>query len=418
MNKLVDDINELNEGVVDLCSEFDARSKSTGCSISASQREGFIYIGDSLTRFQTPTRIVDLLNVFSFVEPAEGKGDRNEYEESIKWYKAIPVKNSSMKDVMEHSGGLSKVIERLEIFQKMAITLPITEEEKSYTRAMYDGFQVIKIFIEEKHSKRTAVVPMDYCVLCWRRVRHSQKKSDDFGMKRRESSYYCLEHHPERSVDKYHEARTALISAVKAEKKEFSEDIRRLEDREINNDSKPLLMYKWLNAFAPKTSLISTSIDVDKMDWQSICQSIFDQTKSIYPSVFEKIKDCDPKGYGSFAQWLFYGVLNMLDSDPNKGERLFWQSNSLVEWTTFDGDTEGWKTLLALFRRYEAYTHIMNRSRPRGPVKGQTVDTIKKQRIRALIQKHENEYGKAKVARIARELSVSRTHVYSVLNEK
>jgi len=418
MNKLVDDINELIEGVADLCSELDAKSKSTGYSVSARQREGFIYIGDSLIRFQVPTTVVDWLNVFSFVEPAKGKADRNEYEESIKWFREIPTENPTMADVMEHSGGLSKVIERLELFQKMAITLPITEKEKSYTRAMYDGFQVIKTFIEEKHSKRTSVVPMDYCVLCWRRVRHSQEKSDDFGMKRRESSYYCLDHHPERSADKYHEARTALISAVKAEKKEFSEDIRKLEDREISNDSKPLLMYKWLNAFAPKTSLISASIDVDKMNWQSACQFIFEQTKSIYPSVFEKIKDCDPKGYESFAQWLFYGVLNILDSDPNKGERLFWQSNSLVEWTTFDGDSEGWKTLLALFRRYEAYTHIMNRSRPRGPAKGQTVDTIKKQRIRALIQKHENEYGKPKVARIARELSVSRTHVYNVLNEK
>jgi hypothetical protein len=418
MNKLVDDINELIEGVADLCSEFDARSKSTGCSISASQREGFIYIGDDLTRFQTPTRIVDWLNVFSFVEPSEGKGDRNEYEESIKWYKAIPVQNSSMKDVMEHSGGLSKVIERLEIFQKMAITLPMTEEEKSYTKALYDGFQFIKTFIEKKHSKRTAVVPMDYCVLCWRRVRHSQEKSDDFGMKRRESSYYCLEHHPERSANKYHEARTALISAVKAEKTELSEDIRKLEARELSNDSKPLLMYKWLNSFAPKTSLISEYIDVDKMNWKSACQFIFDQTKSIYPSVFDKIKDCNPKDYECYAQWLFYGVLNMLDSDLNKGERLYWQSNLLVQWTSFDGDMESWKTLLALFRRYEAYTHIMNRSRPRGPAKGQTVDTIKKQRIRALIQKHEKEYGKAKVAKIAKELSVSRTHVYSVLNEK
>jgi hypothetical protein len=158
MNKLVDDINELIEGMADLCSEFDARSKSTGYSVSAREREGFIYIGDSLTRFQVPTRIVDWLNVFSFVEPAKGKGDRNEYEESIKWYKAIPVKNSSMKDVMEHSGGLSKVIERLEIFQKMAITLPMTEEETSYTKALYDGFQVIKTFIEEKHLLKKNIV--------------------------------------------------------------------------------------------------------------------------------------------------------------------------------------------------------------------------------------------------------------------
>ena len=45
-------------------------------------------------------------------------------------------------------------------------------------------------------------------------------------------------------------------------------------------------------------------------------------------------------------------------------------------------------------------------------------NTINKQRIRALIQKHEKEYGKPKVARIAKELSVSRTHVYNVLNEK
>lgn len=73
MNKLVDDINELIEGVVDLCSEFDAKSKSTGCSFSARQREGFIYIGDSIERFKIPSGIIDWLNVFSFVEPAGGK---------------------------------------------------------------------------------------------------------------------------------------------------------------------------------------------------------------------------------------------------------------------------------------------------------------------------------------------------------
>lgn len=340
---------------------------------------------------------------------------KSDYEESIKRFKPLSD-GAGVNSFIERSGGLSRSLERTLHFKRYQESIPVEEQDILFVQDLDVCLNIINSFIKQKHSERKTKTPLDFCVLCWRRVRHKQERVNSFTKERRDSNFYCWVHHPNRERNFSKQTLDALIAAVKAEKHEYADELALFVAGEMSDSSRHNHLTKWLKSFSPKSKLL-TLHSIPKEKWLELSERIHAECADFYPAVYEKIKDIPPLNSSNFPEW-FFKILDRLDESKFKKERIYWQTYGVREWTTFDGPSvEGWKVLLQIFRRYEANHYIMNRARPRGPQKSGPRPTTLKKQIENEIKLHQNKYGKVKTGLIVSKLETSRKSVAAVKKE-
>lgn len=393
------------------------KSKEASLSISETQRRGHIYIADEVSHIILPEEVIYALNFINWDEVEL-------CEKTIKyvpWFKKLPAKNVTMKELIRLSGGLSRCISRLQTSEKFLkyYMFSITHLSDSMQRSVYsyifallDGLQLIKGVTNDKKQRRTPKNPVDFCVLCWRRVRHGKFKKNIRGIKRRDSSFYCPKHHPNKETGAYNKARGTLLRAVKDEKKQFKYDIDKYELNLTSNARNPLLLNKWLLSFV-SASPLSRKSDLKVKDWGATIEVLMLEAEKHFPYVYSVIKEQSKPKASSWANWMFNHVLDPLGGGLGNEERMYWHNENTTEWATLDNDA--WLTILHVFRRYEAYHYIINRNRPRGPQKAlNKPETPLKKQVRLLLHKALNENRTVDIKVIAKQANTSLKTVYEV----
>ena len=410
---------ELVEEIGEQIRAFNFRAEQLGVSISAKKREGTIHVFEGFQNIIVPDQVITSINSIDW----KNVNFHEELSQSIPYYKNIP-EGASLSKLVELSGGLSKSLLRIQAVDRYLYKdswgLSDEEEDKriihSYIHSIYDGLQVIKTAVNIKHKHRKPSSPQDFCVLCWKRVRHNQKEVADYEKKRRESNYYCPEHHPTRATDGYLKAIRSLIKAVKDERPKFKCDLERLKSGQISSESRAAMFNKWTISFAPKSKLLTGRM-ADDIEWDILAEILIHQAKINYKNVHVKIAS-SLKDRENWQLWFFNGLLDSLDDTKDKSERLMWQTTDVKNWRIFEWRKYGWTVILHLFRRYEAYYYISNRSRPRGPKSQENRPlTPLQKRIKLALDEYVNQGLKPSVKRIAEELGVAPKTVYQLKNK-
>lgn len=411
---------EFVDSIGEVLGRLEKRTNDEGIAFSGKPREGSVYIFDELRNLFIPIKVVHALNSVNWDEMPL----TNEEKDSLPYFHNLELDITSISDFVESSGGLTKSLYRLEATERYYYRsnwgLSDKEDDErivfSFIKSLYDGIQLIRTFINKKHRHRETNEPQDFCVFCWKRVRHNQERVDDLDKKRRESNSYCPEHHPTRSPENYLKAKRALEKAVKDERPEFSHDLERLYSDDISRESRAAMFNKWTMSFAPKSKLLTGWISED-IEWQTLVEVLLHEAEINYKNLYRKVEG-SLDGRENWPQWFYYGVLDSLDESKDKRERIMWQTTGVKSWCVSDWKEIGWPIVLHLFRRYEAYYYVSNRRRPRGPkpVKNRPLTPLQ-ETIQQELYKYLNNGIKPKVKDIAQTLDVAPKTVYQVYNK-
>ncbi|MBY8291486.1 hypothetical protein KW537_14405 [Vibrio fluvialis] len=411
---------EFADSVSKVVCELDSRAENESFAFSGKPREGMVYVLEEFRTLILPSPVVEALNCVDWGTLVLTDKEK----ESLPYFHRLKHEVVSLSDFIEASGGVAKSLSRLEATQRFYYQehWGLSDEENdqriiySFIKCIYGGIQAISSFINKKHEHRNAKDSQDFCVFCWKMVRHNQETDSDLEKKRRESNYYCSDHHPTRETGNYLKAKRALIKAVEDERPEFRNDLERLSSEKMTSESKARMFNKWMVSFAPKSALLTGRID-ESISWEELAQIVLIEAKINYSYTYSKIES-SLKYKDSWIKWLYYGVLQSLDDSKDKNERIRWQNIGASHWNLGEWKKSGWRVILHLFRRHEAFHYVSNRPRPRGPkVDSERPMTSLQVKIKQEIESYLDSGRKPDVKEIAKTLKVARKTVYGVIHK-
>lgn len=292
-------------------------------------------------------------------------------------------------------------------------------------------FQLLKTSINKKHLKRQRQEPLFLCALCWKRVRVSDE-SESFD--RKDSTFYCPDHLPNKSEHFYRRDKTALFSAMKASNNRFLNELQRYEKLSFKTSFSLIpTFYKWLGSFSPKPSVLYSWVEIIKdqsQNWQGKANRLTELSRNFYPKAYDKIKDIDAHQYNSVESWSIDGVINALDNSKAKSEVAFWnqQEPTRIKLSSFlvgqenqnnkvsenEETNEYLMLMFSVLSRYEAYQIVRNTPQPRG---GGHKNKQLRATVKALREQNILTTGKQNVALIANDMNISQARVYILLKE-
>lgn len=391
--------------------EFMDAANRRGVSVSAKPNKNFLYIGELLKKY-------DLERLFP----------QNKF---------TTIEVVTFRDLLKRCVSISRTCSLLQqrIDYLKQTNSVASEETRSFLNSLItlrDCFQLVKTAINKKHLKRYSEEPLFFCALCWKRVRVSDEP--EF-LDRKESTFYCPDHLPNKSDHLYRRDRTALISAMKTTGNRFLEELQYYEKLSFKTSFSLIpTFFKWLGSFSPKPSALYLSIQnikTQSQTWQSKANLLNEFSQNIYPIAYEKIKEVDACKYESIESWLIDGVITALDNDKGKKEAKFWKQEEVTrtKFSTFliASDTrnrdvieneitnEYLMLMCSVLSRYEAYQIVKRTPQPRGG--GNKKDETLRSKIQSLRDHNIATLGKQNVKSIAEAMNISQTRVYNIIRD-
>jgi hypothetical protein len=364
---------EFIDFVTEKLSKFRLRVKRTQLHFSAKERSDMFYFFNIFKQKNIPRKVVLKIQDVDF-----GTLSLNEYEEKcLQSFKKLPQKNISLKELVDASGGLSRTKVRIKLAEKYLkeVTVKdsyfyiknIDEEESdlnvlSFISGISNGLELISIFIKRNRYRRQST-SHDFCVLCWRIVRHHEYKESDDEFEDRikvESRHYCPVHHPTRSKNNYMRAVRSLIRAVESERPELNSEIEKLNSKSLSISKKCSILNRFTKSFAEKMY----PFDCEGYNWNDFEYVFMTDVAIRYKFLFSKIKHSTKKR-SSWEDWFFNGVLDKIDTSPDKNELAMWKTLDKeykdFGWGISTFNNNSMKFVMSIFRRYEAYCYVKNR---------------------------------------------------------
>lgn len=392
----------LDKKTLHIIDEMRMNSSESTFSIAGKRRDGHVYIWDLCRHIKLDDKFIELVNWVEYVVNIE----------SIDLVKSLHT-GATISDYVEMYTGLPKAIENLYKQQKFAEKHSLGELEVDraiicdHIEEMLLGLYAIRSYLNEKHKRRegTYILPLDFCALCWRRVRHYEDSPEDEYKICRDSSYYCYYHHPKSHDYNYDAAKNALMHSIKNNEGNFFRDeVLMFEKKEHQFDRLPIALNGWFKSLRPKVE-VTEEIKKNKGDWCSLAEALIKHSKNAYPKVYEKIKNSNHSEHSSWGDWLQGSIIRTLDEK----ETQYWKDYYLNGWL----DDQNWELVINLFERYQVYESMMASRRKPGRPKD------KKEKVKVFIDKYLDDYGALpKTSLIARECQVSRTTIAQVKKEE
>jgi hypothetical protein len=382
-----------------------------GLTVSAKPNKNFLYIGEFLEQYK-------LARLFS------------ESEFALK--DAVTFKDLLTRSVSIHKT-CSFLQQEIDVIKKG--NRKISEEERAFLNSLItlrDCFQLVRTAINKKHAKRKAEEPLFFCALCWKRVRVSdQSEYSD----RKDSTFYCTDHLPNKSEHLYGQDKTKLFRAMKSKDNRFLNELQRYEKASFKTSfSLPPTYYKWLASLSPKPSVLLGRLQIhieQHENWKFRANRLTELSQNVYPVAYEKIKELDATEYSLIESWVIDGIVYALDESKEKSEVQFWKqeeatriklSSFLITQGNLSRDTpedessnEYLMLVCSLLSRYEAYHIVKNIPQPRGG--GNEKDEILRSKIKWLREHNIRTTGRQNVKLIAESFSKSKTRIYKILKE-
>jgi hypothetical protein len=251
---------------------------------------------------------------------------------------------------------------------------------------------------------------------------------------RRDSTFYCPDHLPNRSEHFYRRDKTALFSAMKASGNRFLNELQYYEKISFKTSFSLIpTYYKWLGSFSPKPSVLYSlleSIEGQSQIWQAKANRLTELSASFYPNAYDEIKEIDAHQYNGVDSWAIDGVINALDSSKTKTEVAFWnqQEPTRIKLSSFlvgeanqnneafeNEETNEYLMLMcSVLSRYEAYQIVRDTPQPRG---GGHKNKQLRANVKALRDHNIQTTGKQNVAAIAKILGITESRIYKILKE-
>jgi hypothetical protein len=386
-----------------------------GLTVSAKPNKNFLYIGELLEQYK-------LERLFPKSQFA--------------------VKDAvTFKDLLTRSVSIHKTCsflqQEIDVIKKG--NRKISEEERAFLNSLItlrDCFQLVKAAINKKKLKSTAEEPLFLCALCWKRVRVSDKEKDkDVDARRKDSTFYCPDHLPNKSKHLYRRDKTALISAMKTTNNRFLSELNDHEQLAFKTSHPlPPTFYKWLSSFSPKPSKLFLLLQTNGKryrDWQSKANCLSNFSLALYPAAYEKIKEVDAHDFNSIELWLIDGVVNALDDSKVNSEVKFWKKEEATrsklslffaapnienrEVFEIEHVNEYLMLMCTVLSRYDGYKIVERTPQPRGG--GNEKNESLRARIKLMRDQNVKTTGKQNVKSIAKVIGRSPTRVYAILKE-
>jgi hypothetical protein len=388
--------------------EFIDAAKNDGVSVSAKPNKNYRYIGQLLEKYEITALFPN----------------KNATTTNLRTFKDLLVECKSLQ------GTCSFLQERI---NSMKASSSSVNEGASVTleglMTLRDCFQLVRTALNKNLASEE---PLFICALCWKRVRVSDEPQFEG---RKDSTFYCPDHLPNKSEHLYRRDRTALISAMKATNNRFLDEFKYYEKLSFKASFSLIpTFYKWLGSFSPKASALFSSIqrsDVHNSAWQVKANLLTELSSTVYPISHEKIKEVDACKYESIESWLIDGVITALDNDKGKNEAKFWkqEEDTRAKLTTFliasdtrnrdvfenENTNEYLMLMCSVLSRYEAYQIVKKTPQPRGG--GNEKNEILRSKIRSMRDLNIKTSGKQNVKSIATRVGISQARVYKILTE-
>lgn len=227
---------------------------------------------------------------------------------------------------------------------------------RSYCIKLRGHLSAVSSILSAKHASRKQAVRLqsNFCVLCWRRVRHFEV--DENLPRDRESKFYCELHSPSKNTSDYQTAVNALVAAVRTEKtNDFRLELTKYDNRKSISINLPPLFEKWFRSFMVRVSPAERKVAQLNTNWRQRAVWLLFKATYLYPTVADRIGSSLELLPNSWRDWVL-NVVSLLD-DKSQMEFEHWRDAQAEDWTSL---TE-WQTILQLFARYEAYQYITNR---------------------------------------------------------
>tara|TARA_R110002060_G_scaffold51424_6_gene62363 strand:+ start:4253 stop:5452 length:1200 start_codon:yes stop_codon:yes gene_type:complete len=386
---------------------FLEKAADDGLTVSGKPNKNFRYIGELLRSYKVEQFFVKRLNTHGT--------------------------SHTMADLLKESPSLDKTITLLDKKIEHAKGA-YTESEATNIDGLImlrDCFQLVKTALNRKHSNQYSDDPLFICALCWRRVRVSDNLRNEG---RRDSTFYCEQHLPNKSEHYYRKDRTALLSAMKSTQNRYLEELKYYENLSFKQShSLAPTIFKWVSSFTKRPSSLFSCINIHESQdckWADKANILTNQTQTVFPLSYQKLKDINANEFASAAHWLIDGIVSSLDESKSKDEVLFWwreEPNRIrspilpgslkVKASELDNNNSDEYLLLmcSIIARYEAVQTINNIPQPRGG--GAKKDKKKRDTVAKLLAENLKLTGKKNISGIADAMGISTSRVYKILKD-
>jgi hypothetical protein len=388
--------------------EFIDAAKNDGVSVSAKPNKNYRYIGQLLEKYE-------LAALFP---------NKNATTTNLRTFKDLLVECKSLQ------GTCSLLQERINSVKASSSSVnkgaAVTLEGLMTLR---DCFQLVRTALNKNMASEE---PLFICALCWKRVRVSDEPQFEG---RKDSTFYCPDHLPNKSEHLYRRDKTALYSAMKTTNNRFLDEFKYYEKLSFKTSFSLIpTFYKWQGSFSPKSSLLFSSIqrsDSHNSTWQVKANLLTELSSTVYPISYEKIKGIDAVSYCTIGSWMIDGIITALDDSRDSNETKFWKqeeamrlklSSSLVSSSRHNQDAFEYENAneflmltCSVLSRYDAYQIVKATPQPRGG--GQVIDENLRVTIKSMRDHNIETSGKQNVKSIATRVGISQARVYKILTK-
>lgn len=318
---------------------------------SGKVRSGKDYVWDLFSEVRLPGYFIELSNWLETLNSSESRANIAKLSDG-----------STISDFVEQYRGIPKALDNLKKYQAFLqkFSLGELEEKRELIENVIAELQLtieaVRVHLSKKHKKRLGhfIVPTFFCAVCWRRTRHNLGDMDDVENKtKRESTYYCDYHHPQKHDYNNAEAKRALLSYISEHKESHChKEVRQYLDKEIELVRLAPFLSRCFKSLVPEKRYPPSLLEFDGGNWYSLAKLLVEHLKQSCPTVHKKIHAIDSKDYSNWNDWMIDGVIKSLDEK----EVGYWRKCESNDWLE-DND---WKTLLKLCLRYEVYEAVMS----------------------------------------------------------
>tara|TARA_Y100001937_G_scaffold89915_1_gene121608 strand:- start:2238 stop:3368 length:1131 start_codon:yes stop_codon:yes gene_type:complete len=344
-----------------------------GLTISASHKENSLSIINILQPVTLNSMLLEQASTAVFENRSE--------------FFVLDSKNTSLGKLIEECGSFKSAKEKVEALIHNLKRSFIEPEVIDYFEEVRFCLEVSSKYIRESAGvKRTADTHFqDFCSLCWRLV--NKYKYLNFSDSEFFSQHYCIEHHPKANPSNYAKVRQKLIREVKRhglsvalESKDFldSNDALDLIDniKTLNRDSVSRHLYRLFDSLADRPNYKKYDLLLRSSNsWHEFAEVITQEVIIDYPTTAAVLPDIDISAYNNWAEW-FLAIIEALGTREDTG---VWYDSGICPKTAKHkshlaiSNNIGWRVLLKVISRYDAYQKFIIAKRKPGPESKQAI---------------------------------------------